>query len=156
MEYKRDLLTEVKKSKLRVIFGILFFVFSIAWIMIRFIENEPIRTFDWIYSIVFSLNGITHISSGLGYSPERLIGKAFIQIDGERIKIKLGVFDKEFYINWQDISAIAYKPNVFKIKKRDNTTQVISISKLDFIRTSEIKDVIANISNEKGIEYSIV
>jgi len=50
MNYKKDLLQETKKSKLRLIIGILCFVISIFWIINRLIFNQIITSFDWVYA----------------------------------------------------------------------------------------------------------
>lgn len=156
MDFKRDLLKVTKKSKFRVIVGVLFLAIAILWITTRFIDNELIRRFDWLYTVLFGLNGVVHILGGMGFSFERLLGKAFIEIDSKSINMKLGAFEKEHKINWQDIKSINYKPNVFKISQLDDKIQLIKISKLDFLSISEIKEVISKIAADKNVSYSIV
>ena len=156
MNYTRDLLKEKKKSTFRVIIGILFFVISIFWIQNIFKAGHSLEPFDWFYSAILLLNGIVHILGGLGYSVERLIGKAYIKINSEFIKVKPGIFEKETEINWNDIDSIDYIPNVFKIHKQDKTTQLLSISKLDYSIISDIKNVISEIAKVKKLHYIVV
>ncbi|MBS0011219.1 MAG: hypothetical protein KFF49_07405 [Bacteroidales bacterium] len=151
MDYSRDLLKEKKKSKFALILGILSFVFAIFWIIIKLNDKNVLSTFDWIYSFLFLLNGISHTSSGLGYSIERLIGKAFIKIDNQVIKIKTGAFDKEQSIDWSEISSIDYKPNNFMITKKDSSIFKLSMTKLEYSVIQEIKNVIDKIGNDKNI-----
>jgi len=49
---------------------------------------------------------LTHIFAGLVVSIERFFGKAFVHIDNEMIDIKLGVFEKEYKIDWQEIKLL--------------------------------------------------
>lgn len=51
---------------------------SIAWIADRFFNNLAIRPFDWLYTGIFTLNGIVHSIEGFGFSFARLFGKAFV------------------------------------------------------------------------------
>jgi hypothetical protein len=81
LEFNRNLLETTKKSKARIIFGFGFIVFSCVWIGSRLMDNLPIRFFDWLYSGVFSINGVINIIAGFGYSMEGIFGKAFSKID---------------------------------------------------------------------------
>ena len=155
MEYKRDLLKENKKSKIRLIIGIAFFVISIFWIITKLLDSDLIKPFDWFYSGIFALNGVAHVLGGLGHSIERVFGKAFVLIDNKMIIIKLGVFEKEQKVDWRDIQSIDYKPNNFKIQKIDNSTKLISISKLNYSCISDIKEIISKLAESKEIKYSI-
>jgi len=156
MELNIDLLkVQSKKSLFRVIFGILFIVFAGSWIIIRLIENESIKLFDWIYFGIFALNGIVHIVEGLGYPFGRFFGRAYILINSEFISLKSGVFEKEQFINWSDINSIDYKLNKLNIKKTDNTVLIINLTKFDYILLIEIKKAVSNIANEKNIQLNI-
>lgn len=155
MEFYRNLLKTPKKSKVRIIFGFAFIVFSCIWISLRLMDNLPIRFFDWLYSGAFSLNGVIHIMAGLGYSIEGVFGKSFIKIDSDFINVKLGAFAKESKISWQDITSIDYKPTLFRIHKLDNTTQVVEIDKLDYSDIQEVKNIISKIAEDKKLAYTI-
>ncbi len=74
MDNKKDLIKKNNKSTFRLILGISMCVISILWIFVRFEENEVIKPFDWFYSGIFALNGVTHIITGVGSSIERLFG----------------------------------------------------------------------------------
>lgn len=121
MEYKKDLLERHAKSIFRLLLGIAFCLISILWMIARLAENEEIRLFDWFYSGIFTLIGLSHLFEGLGISIERFFGKAFVHIDTERINIKLGVFEKEYTIGWHEIKSIVYKSADFTIQKLDNS-----------------------------------
>jgi len=155
MDYSRNLLKVKKKSKFALILGILSFIFAIFWISLKLIDKNFLSTFDWIYSFLFLLNGVSHTSSGLGYSIERLIGKAFVKIDSNVIKIKTGTFDKEQTVDWSDINSIEYKPSNFMITRNDNSVYKLSMTKLEYSVIQEIKNVIDKIGNDKKISVNL-
>ena len=153
MELNVDLLkVKRKKSLFRVILGILFFLIASSWIIIRLIDDEIIKPFDWICFGVFALNGVIHCAEGLGYSFESFFGKAYILINSDFISLKANVFDKNQLISWKEIKSINYKFNKFEIKKTDNTTMSVNLSKFDYILINEIKKITNSIAKKKGIE----
>lgn len=155
MEYKRDLLKNIDKSIFRVLLGIFFCTISILWIIARLADNELIRLFDWFYSGTFVLIGLTHILAGRGISIERFFGKAFVHIDNETIDIKLGVFEKEYKIDWQEIKSIECKFGNFTIQKQDNSSVFFPISKLDYSNVVGIKNIISELADSKDIQCNI-
>lgn len=154
MELKRDLLVIQKKSVFRIIMGILFFIISITWIVDLVISGKNNRPFDWIFFLIFVLNGLVHSIEGFGFSFTRLFGKAFILIDNERIAIKTGVLTREQSISWMDIKSISYKPIRFKVTRQDDTLLAFNLSKLDYSLVKDIKNSINEIANEKGLLIS--
>ena len=155
MEYKKDLLRKSDKSIFRLILGISMCVISLFWIIARLEENEGIRPFDWVYSGFFTLSGVTHILTGLGISIESFFGKAFVHIDNETIDIKLGVFEKEFKIDWQDIKSIDYKSGDYTFQKLDNSSIFFPISKLDYSSILDIRNTLLKFAESKNIRYNI-
>jgi len=155
MEYKRDLLKNIDKSIFRLLLGIFFCAISILWIIARLADNELIRLFDWFYSGTFVLIGLTHIFEGRGISIERFFGKAFVHIDNETIDIKLGIFEKEYKIDWQEIKSIEYKLGNFTVQKLDNSSVFFPISKLDYSNVIGIRDIIFKLADSKNIKCNI-
>ena len=151
MEYARDLLKVKKKSKFPLFLGIASFAIAIVWIWIKLIYNETIKTFDWVYSILFLLNGVSHTSIGFGYSIERLFGKAFIKIDDRSIKIKMGVFKKEKEIAWSQVKSIEYKPNNYYITQSDGSTYHFKMTELEYSVIQEIKNTLETIASDGNI-----
>lgn len=154
MEYKKDLLEPHAKSISRLLLGIAFCLISILWIVARSAENEEIRLFDWFYSGIFTLIGLSHLFEGLGISIERFFGKAFVHIDTERIDIKLGVFEKEYNIGWHEIKSIECKSADFTIQKLDNSTVFFPISKLDYSSITGIREILVKLADSKDIRYT--
>ena len=155
MEYQKDLLKNHDKSIFRLTLGIFFCVISVLWIIARLMDNELIRLFDWFYSGVFTLTGLTHIFAGLGIPIEGFLGKAFVHIDNKMIDIKLGVFEKEYKIDWSEIRLIEYKLSDYTIHKLDNSSIFFPISKLDYSIRMSMKDIISKLAASKNTRYNI-
>lgn len=155
MELKKDLLIPTKKSKFRVILGILFVVLSASWIALRIIDDQIIRPFDWIYSGVFALTGLAHALDGFGISFLALFFKAFLSIDTERISVKLGVFAKEFNLDWMEVQSINYTLNKFQFMQKDGHIKIMDVSTLDYTSKNELKSVIQDIALSKQIQTVI-
>lgn len=151
MDYSKDLLKEKKKSRFALGLSILFYLLAIAWIPIQLIDEDTISVFDWFYVFVMFFNGLSQTMGALGYSVDRLIGKAFVKIDDQVINIKTGAFAKEQSIEWSQISSIYYQPGNFTITKTDNSTCTLTLSKLEYSVIQEIKSVIENMANDKKI-----
>ncbi len=155
MDYSKDLLKKRKKSKFAIILSILFYVLAISWIPIRLIEKNSVSGFDWFYTVIMFLNGLSQTMAGLGYSVERLIGKAYIKIDNQVIKIKSGAFNREQSINWDEINLIDYKASNFIITKNDKTVFKLTMSKLEYSVIQEMKNVIDEIAKSKKIPLNL-
>lgn len=155
MEYKRDLLQGNKRSNFRWIFGIAMVGMSIFWIISKGLGKDILGPFDWLYSALFGLSGIVHIMAGFGHPVERFFGKAFVHIDYQVISIKSGVFSKEQKADWPEIVSIEFKPNQFMIHKQDTSTQIISLSKLDFACISDIKAIVLTIADSNAIKNNL-
>ena len=112
---------------------------------------------NWVIFCAFLPTFIYNITEGLGYPIESFFGKAYIVINHEKISLKSGVFDKEQFVNWNEIKTINYNMIQcdFKIEKTDNTIQFINISKFDYALMVEIKKAISNIAKEKNIQINI-
>jgi len=155
MELQRDLLIIQKKSVFRMSIGILFFVISITWIVDKAYNSQIINLLDGLLLGIFVLNGFVHSIEGFGFPLARLFGKAYIQIDSERIAVKTGVLTKEQSVSWQDIKSISYKPIRYKVVKNDDTSMAFDLSKLDYSLIKEIKSAIVEIANKKGLEVFV-
>ena len=151
MEIKKNLLRNEKKSYLRFIIGICFFVMSIIWIALRIKQEQEISLFDWFYFGIFTLNGISHSIGSFGFRIEQLFGKAFILINKEKISMKLKVLEKEQTVFWSEIEEINYHLNKIQIHKTDNTILTFNLSELDYAFKNEIKEFLKRIATEKQI-----
>jgi len=151
MEIKKNLLRNEKKSYLRFIIGVGFFIISIIWIVLKIRQEEKISLFDWFYFGIFTLNGISHSIAGFGFRIEELFGKAFILINKEKISMKAKAFEKEQTVLWSEIQKINYNLNKLHIHRTDNTTLTFNLSEIDYTFKNEIKEFVRNIAAEKQI-----
>ena len=153
MELKIDLLErerERKKYFSQFSFGIFCFVLAIGWV-IAWIISEKGKQFNWLQFGILTLGGTVHVAI---YTFERFFGKAHILINSEIISLKASAFGKEQLINWNEVKSIDYNANIikFKIKKTDDSTMIIDISKFDYALLQEIKKVVDCIAKEKNIQ----
>jgi hypothetical protein len=152
MELKRDLFRNGKKSVFRIVLGILFLLISVAWFVIRIIDNQRVSFFDWFYASIMFVNGLVHATEGFGFSFLNLTGTTFIHITTDKIQLKKGVFLKEQIILWSDIKRIDYKLIQYLIVLKNEKTETLNISKLEYSLVKEIKETISLIAKEKDIE----
>ena len=155
MDYTKDLLKDYKKSKFALIVSVILYSIAIGWIPLRMMDKGTVSGIDWIYASIFFVNGLSQTMAGLGYSVEKLIGKAYIIINEQKINIKTGIFEKEQKVQWNEISSIDYKANNFLITKKDKSTIKLTLTKIEYSVIQEIKDSISKISFDKNILVDI-
>lgn len=101
--------------------------------------------------ILLTLQGITGIINGMGYSVEKIFGSAFVLVDNEQIAIKTGVGAKVKSIKWSQIKSMEYKTNWFEVILTDGSISKLVLSGLEFKVLVETRDAINFIAAEKGI-----
>lgn len=152
MNYTKNLLELKKKSKSATIFGIISCILAITIIVINYLNHENIPFYLWIFSIYFLLSGIANIMAGQGHSIDRLFGKAFIEINNEKISLKTGVLQKVQAVNWKEIDSIDYKLNNLIITKTDKAMVKLALNRLEYSVIQEIKEVVNIIGTDKEID----
>lgn len=151
MEYRQDLNGHFKKSKFRFFIGILFFLFVIFLIHHRISSGQGFRVWDWIGIVIFLLNGLYHLTGGMGYLLEDFIGrKSFVHIDNDKFRIK--TIGKEHVIFWSDTESIEFRNGYLRFSPRKETLLLIQLSVLDDISKIEIVRRIKEIAVSKDIE----
>lgn len=154
MEFYKDLL-EVENSKFRVFGGIVFLVLAIIMIAVTIYEKEPFGALDWMYILLFAINGIINIIEGLGKPVASLLGKSFILINREKIAIKTGVFKEGTTVYWNHIKSINYKTNQFVIISQNSPTLALPITNLEYSTVMEMKAIVREIAARNGIENNL-
>lgn len=135
-----------------MIFGILAIAVSISWIVIKYVENDTVKIFDWFYFLLFFILGFCHLIESMGISLMEIFGaKAYIHITTDKICLKSSSFDKGKSIKWSEINEIEYKSAQYKITKTDNTSILLELPTENFHIVQNIKDSINYFANEKGI-----
>ena len=153
MELKIDLLKRGEKEPYRIVLGIIFFAMSCTYIT-KIIHAEFIRPSDWFLFGGSLLCGIAHAVEGLGFSANRLFGKAYLVINSECVLSKAGVFKKEQSIDWDNIKSINYNriSEELRIEKTDNTNVIVDFYKLGYSFNNEIKETLNCIAKDKEIQ----
>jgi hypothetical protein len=147
MELKIDL-SKNGKSVFKIVLGILFLAISFAWLLfVDMMNNRMIRSFYWVFFTWLVLYGVMHILKGFGLS----IGKAFILINKEIISVKTDFLSKEQRIAWNDVKSIEYKYNSVEILKLNGTLVPLKLRGVEYLLIKEIKQVISEIAEAKGI-----
>ena len=151
MEIKKNLLRSEKKSYVSFAVGVVFFIISIIWIVLKMRDGQKISLCDWFYVGIFALNGISYSISGFGFRMVELFGKAYLLINKEKISMKAKALEKEQTVLWSEIQKINYNLNKLHVHKTDNTTLTFNLSEIDYAFKNEIKEFIKSIANEKQI-----
>ena len=151
MELKIDLIPKRKRSKFTLVLGVIGVALSITFFIAIMMGNKEKWISQWpimLYMFVYGINGII---IGLGYSPEKFFGSAYVHIDDQHIAIKPGIRTKEQSILWSRIKSMEYKANWFHITESDGSTSKFSLSDLEFKVLIEARDAIRLMAEEKGI-----
>jgi len=155
MEIRKNLLRNEKKSYVSFVVGVVFFIISIIWIVLKMRGGQKISLFDWFYVGIFALNGISHSMAGFGFQMAELFGKAYLLINDEKISLKAKVLEKEQTVFWSEIHEITYNLNKLYVHKTDNTTLTFNLSAFEYAFKNEIKEFIRSIANEKQISAAL-
>jgi hypothetical protein len=142
IKLNKDLLIIEEKSKTRIVVGLIFLAISIYWIAYRLDDALVFRLFDGFYAGLFALIGLVNLVEGFGISAGKFVGKAFVIVDDERISIKPGIFAREQTIHWPSVQSVDYELNRFRIRKTDNTTEVLDLSPLSYTVKIEVKEAV--------------
>lgn len=109
MHYHKDLLKLKTNSRLQITLGFIMLAVAISWFPIQLHEKGYLAIFDWLYSFVFILNGILQVTTGFGFPPRRLLGKAYIVVNDQQIIYKPNVLKPERKASWSNIESITYQ-----------------------------------------------
>jgi len=153
MELNIDLLEKREKSVLLIILGLLLLCFPIFILIWRHLlpYAHDVRLLDNIsYSLLF-FSGVGLIIVGLGGSPLKIFGKAFIMIDSEKISVKNKPYVKVQSVLWSDIKAIRYDSCKYHIIINNNNKQIIDLSSVDYSLMNDVKKTVSNIALKKGL-----
>lgn len=79
------------------------------------------------------------------------VGKAYIAVDSEQIKIKPKISKKEQSFEWTRIENIEFKLNNIIVSLRDKSIETINLSSIDYRPRKELTGFIIDAAKEKGI-----
>lgn len=153
-ELNINILRPPASSLVKKVLGTIYILLALAWIVIRLIFNEPeparfpLPFLDIIYCIVFGLTGIIFLIEGSGKSIGSLFGEAYIKIDRERLRIKKGIFEKEWILTWAEIAGVEFRLLEIEFKLADGRIIVMDFDRLDYEDIQEIKKLTRAIAVE--------
>jgi uncharacterized membrane protein YdbT with pleckstrin-like domain len=124
---------------------------AILYLVIIMHGSLETNIFWWLNILYMFVFGIFCVLVGLGYSPEKFFGSAYVHVDDEHIAIKPGIRKKEQSIPWDRIKSMEYKANWFHIIQTDGSASKFSLSNLEFRVLIEARDAIWLMAVEKGI-----
>ncbi|MBN1118883.1 MAG: hypothetical protein JXA77_16860 [Bacteroidales bacterium] len=143
MEYQIDLLKIKHKSTYRVVIGVIFVVITFFWVFNKLIGNPESTWFDFVMTGILLLNGIVHISGGLGFPFESLLGKAYIQVDDKSFLYKPAIYEKEDRFDWVSIKSVEFKSNKIIFNNTIDIQSTVSLAKINYSTLKKIKEAIS-------------
>jgi len=150
MEFYKNLYPYRESKKIQLVFGFIFIILSILWILQKKHFNSQIFVFDWLYSIIFLLNGIVVILQYYGIHIEEIFGKRYIKITPEEIDYKPKTFNPAKKIKWVDVKVINFKVNSIELESIKGENIVINYTNLEYASVQELKERIAQITQNKN------
>ncbi|PKP10418.1 MAG: hypothetical protein CVU09_07140 [Bacteroidetes bacterium HGW-Bacteroidetes-4] len=114
-------------------------------------RKKSLSAFDWAYTLVFTFNAIALLMAGIGYSVERLLGRAYLKIDAREITLKPGILKKERSLEWEQLNGLDYKPNCYEFLLKNGERVKLNLYKLRFEEIQELKRVIKILATQNNI-----
>lgn len=151
MELKIDLIPKRQRSKFTLVMGVISLSIPIIYVVFRFFGDREKLFSQFPMMILLTLQGITGIINGMGYSVEKFFGSAYVLVDNEQIVIKTGIWTRMKSIRWSQIKSLQYKSNWFEIIHPDGSASKLELSELEFKVLVETRDAVYYIAAEKGI-----
>ena len=154
MELKIDLFGNMPKSKWRIVFGVVFCLVSIFYLLRPILVGRSIEMGDWFLAVIWLFVGGTHIFEGTGRSFDKLFGKTYTIINDEKIITKNSSVASEKSIYWDDIASIEYVFNTLYVTKNNENRKRVLLSRSDTVIDTVAKDFVEKMGEEKGIELT--
>ncbi len=152
MKYYRDLLPRNNVSVVNFVFAGVFLLTGIFSVAVRHTPHAPMQTVEWAIIIVWFIASAIRVHKGLGYRHERLLGKAYVQIDDEVFALKPWWQKKEMSVLWKDVNGIVYSAEKYTMRTRDGRAVMFELTTMDYAVIQEVKAMVEQIAAEKGIE----
>ena len=154
MELKIDLSGNMPKSNWRIVFGVIFCLLSICYLLRPILVGRSIEIWDCFLAVIWLFVGGAHIFEGTGRSFDKLFGKTYTIINDEKIITKSSSLASERSIYWNDIVSIEYVFNTIYITKSNKNKQRVLFSRSDTVIDTAAKDFVEKMGVEKGIELT--
>ena len=146
------LIPGVKKSKTRVIVGIGFLVLYFGWIMLRLTESFPIKSYEWLFLSTFFLNGVVHLTGGLGIGPPAFLSDMSLLISSQEVRLKTGPFKRVQRFAWSEVRSLDYRMGKLHLTRATGQSETFDLAIFGYSDLQEIKKTLNLLAKEKGVE----
>ena len=146
------LIPGVKKSKTRVIVGIGFLVLYFGWIMLRLTESFPIKSYEWLFLSTFFLNGVVHLTGGLGIGPPAFLSDMSLLISSQEARLKTGPFNRVQRFAWSEVRSLEYRMGKLHLTRATGQSETFDLAIFGYSDLQEIKKILSLLAKEKGVE----
>lgn len=152
MDYFINLLRPNKRSKFRIISGIVLLVLGLIFGYGGIIGEYTI--YQWVLFGLYMFAGIFYLLNGLGVG---LKTYAYIWITDDAVYSRLGKRELEEKANWDEIKSISFKLNKFIIERKDDTyfEMYSPMGNLSFEKIQEIKTIFEEMANKHHFSFVI-
>jgi len=153
MNYFKDFLEKEKHSLLQLFFGVIFIILSILMIISKQRGLAELSVWEWLFAVVFFLNGIVNLLEGRGVRVEKYFGKAYLAINQESFQMKRTVFHPVQDIRWQQVQKLEVRLMRFYFYLPERT-QKISLYKLPLKEREKVFNVVRDLAEFYNIPFN--
>ena len=150
MVFYKNLYPYRESKKIQLVFGFIFIILSILWILQKKHFNSQIFAFDWLYSGVFLMNGVIITLQYYGIHIEEIFGKRYIKITPEEIDYKPKTFKRATKTKWVELKTINFKVNSIELQSINGKNLRINYTNLEYASVQELKETIVQIAQNKN------
>lgn len=142
------------KNNIRIGFGLLTIAFAIGNFWLQWSNRGTADAFDFLYFFIFILLGYLYASMGMGKNPLSFLGKSFLFIDDQHIKLKATLFGKEIITLWDDVNQVQIKANTIVLFLPNSNTLEIGTDKMTDEDLRLCKSTLINLCKTKEIKLA--
>lgn len=151
MHYYKNLLQPQKPPQWAFFAGGFFLLLSIVWLIKLATGDKEVAFFEWMQGFLFLLYAAILFMNGLGYTPDKLFGKAFVEITDSHIRIKSKSFGKLQQLAWNEVQALTYQNGRYLITRTDESKGKLILIGLEYAIVQEVKQAIHQVAKSKNI-----
>src|SRR5665647_2240328 len=147
-----NLIVSPQKSPSRKVLGSIGIILGIAMLVLYAVEKPQYYILMIIYAAYMIFFGVVFIIEGSGVSISGMLGKSFAKIDDEEIRVKPGIFNKEFVASWKDVKKVEFKLFSIQIFGADGNMAELKYDNLDYAIIQKIKQIVEDLASSKNIQ----
>lgn len=151
MELNINLFKSKKDRKSSLIVKGLIGVIMLAVAIARKITINTLDAFDVFIVVFFFGYGLINIIEAVVDN----VGKAYIVVNSDQIKIKANINKKEQAVEWREVDKLSFGLNKLNVLFKNKLKETIDLSFINYSDKQEFKDFILKMLEEKQIEVDI-